>query len=105
MKVWGLSAPATGPQLTPSRSSIQTISQSHSALEPFIHTLESLSPALIYCSLFAVAYIENVFPPSPSDVVVVFGGYLVGLGTIDFTVALAVTTTGSITGFLTMYKV
>lgn len=74
-------------------------------MEPFVHTLESLSPLLIYCSLFAVAYIENVFPPSPSDVVVVFGGYLVGVGTIEFTVALAVTTTGSITGFLTMYKV
>jgi membrane protein DedA with SNARE-associated domain len=74
-------------------------------LESFINTLESLSPALIYCSLFAIAYIENIFPPSPSDVVVVFGGYLVGLGTIDFMTALAITTVGSITGFLTMYKV
>lgn len=74
-------------------------------MESFINTLESLSPALIYCSLFAIAYIENIFPPSPSDVVVVFGGYLVGLGTIDFMTALAITTVGSITGFLTMYKV
>jgi membrane protein DedA with SNARE-associated domain len=30
---------------------------------------------------------------------------MVGLGTIDFTIALIVTTAGSITGFLTMYKV
>jgi membrane protein DedA with SNARE-associated domain len=74
-------------------------------LEAFIHTLETLSPTLIYCSLFAIAYIENVFPPSPSDVIVVFGGYLVGLGTIDFTLALVLTTIGSITGFMTMYKV
>jgi membrane protein DedA with SNARE-associated domain len=74
-------------------------------LESFINTLESLSPILIYCSLFAIAYIENLFPPSPSDVVVVFGGYLVGLGTIDFTTALGITTVGSIAGFLTMYKV
>ena len=74
-------------------------------MEAFIHTLETLSPTLIYCCLFAIAYIENVFPPSPSDVIVVFGGYLVGLGTIDFTLALVLTTIGSITGFMTMYKV
>jgi len=74
-------------------------------LETFIHTLQTLSPTLIYCCLFAIAYIENVFPPSPSDVIVVFGGYLVGLGAIDFTSALIVTTIGSITGFITMYKV
>jgi membrane protein DedA with SNARE-associated domain len=74
-------------------------------LEAFVHTLETLSPTLIYCCLFAIAYIENVFPPSPSDVIVVFGGYLVGLGTIDFTAALILTTIGSITGFITMYKV
>ena len=74
-------------------------------METFIHTLETLSPTLIYCCLFAIAYIENVFPPSPSDVIVVFGGYLVGLGTIDFTMALILTTVGSITGFMTMYKV
>jgi Uncharacterized membrane-associated protein len=74
-------------------------------LESFVHTLETLSPTLIYCCLFAIAYIENVFPPSPSDVIVVFGGYLVGLGVIDFTFALLLTTIGSITGFMTMYKV
>ena len=74
-------------------------------MEAFVHTLETLSPTLIYCCLFAIAYIENVFPPSPSDVIVVFGGYLVGLGTIDFTAALILTTIGSITGFMTMYKV
>ncbi|MGA7160477.1 MAG: DedA family protein [Bacteroidota bacterium] len=74
-------------------------------MESFIHTLENLSPTLIYCCLFAIAYIENVFPPSPSDVIVVFGGYLVGLGTINFPAALVLTTIGSITGFMTMYKV
>lgn len=74
-------------------------------MESFIHTLESLSPALIYFLLFAIAYVENIFPPSPSDVIVVFGGYLVGLGRIDFAVTVAFTTAGSITGFLTMYKV
>jgi membrane protein DedA with SNARE-associated domain len=74
-------------------------------LESFVHTLETLSPTLIYCCLFAIEYIENVFPPSPSDVIVVFGGYLIGLGTIVFTLALILTPIGSITGFMTMYKI
>ncbi|HTR82386.1 MAG TPA: DedA family protein [Bacteroidota bacterium] len=74
-------------------------------VESFVHTLASLNPFLIYCSLFAISYIENIFPPSPSDVVVVFGGYLCGLGTITLSTALIVTTLGSATGFLTMYMV
>ena len=75
------------------------------SLESLIHTLASLDPIWIYCSLFVIAYVENVFPPSPSDLIVVFGGYLVGLGRIDFSIALLVTTIGSTTGFLTMYKI
>jgi membrane protein DedA with SNARE-associated domain len=88
-----------------SPKSTQNNKHSRPPLEPFIHSLETLSPLLIYCLLFAISYIENIIPPSPSDVLVVFGGYLVGLGTIDFTIALILTTAGSITGFLTMYKV
>ena len=74
-------------------------------LESTVHALAGMSPALIYVVLFAISYIENVFPPSPSDVVVVFGGYLAGLGTISIWNALALTTAGSALGFLTMYKV
>ncbi len=74
-------------------------------LDSIVHGLAGLNPILIYCILFAISYIENVFPPSPSDVIVVFGGYLVGLGTIDLWAALLLTTLGSATGFLTMYKV
>lgn len=74
-------------------------------IESVVHWLATLDPLLIYCILFAIAYIENVFPPSPSDVIVVFGGYLAGLGTIDLSTALVLTTIGSTTGFLTMYKV
>ena len=91
------------PPHTPWHTSIQYVS--HLQLESIVHTLQSLSPLLIYGILFAIAYIENIFPPSPSDVIVVFGGYLVGLGTIDFLTALTLTTLGSISGFVTMYKI
>jgi membrane protein DedA with SNARE-associated domain len=56
-------------------------------------------------AIFLIAYIENIFPPSPSDVMIVAGGYLIGIGHIDFATALLVSTLGSTTGFMTMYKV
>ncbi len=47
--------------------------------------------------------VENVFPPSPSDVLLVFGGTLIGVGTIDFLPALLSSTLGSTLGFMTAY--
>jgi membrane protein DedA with SNARE-associated domain len=64
-----------------------------------------LNPFWIYISLFAIAYIENVFPPSPSDIMIVAGGSLIGLGRIEFFPALIAATLGSTAGFITMYKV
>lgn len=52
-----------------------------------------------------IAYIENIFPPFPSDVVLVAAGYLCATGQVNFWIVLIVSTIGSATGFLTMYKV
>lgn len=55
--------------------------------------------------LFAlfVCYIENLFPPSPSDVLLLFCGTLVGLGTVGFVPLLVASTVGSVGGFITTY--
>jgi membrane protein DedA with SNARE-associated domain len=53
--------------------------------------------------MFLIAYIENIFPPSPSDVLLIFAGTLIGLGAVDFFPALLVATLGSTTGFLSAY--
>lgn len=74
-------------------------------MEDFILFIQSLDPYLIYVVVFAIAYIENVFPPSPSDVVVVFAGSLVGLERVGFAQTLLVATAGSTLGFITMYKI
>jgi membrane protein DedA with SNARE-associated domain len=74
-------------------------------LEAIITYLQQLSPVWVYAAIFFIAYIENIFPPSPSDVMIVAGGYLVGIGNIDFTTALIVATIGSTTGFMSMYKI
>ena len=62
-----------------------------------------MSPLGVLSILFLVAYIENVFPPSPSDVLTVFAGTLVGAGTIGFVPALAASTLGGTLGFMTAY--
>lgn len=74
-------------------------------MESLVHFLQSLDPWLVYAVVFCIAYIENLFPPSPSDIVVVFGGSLVGLGRVGFAETLLATTAGSTLGFVTMFKV
>lgn len=74
-------------------------------MEEFVQSLANLNPFWIYAAIAGIAYIENIFPPFPSDVVVVFAGSLIGLGTIDFTAALLLATGGSTLGFMTMYKI
>jgi membrane protein DedA with SNARE-associated domain len=72
-------------------------------IEDFLSHIGELTPFWIYISLFAFAYIENVFPPSPSDLVVVIGGSLVGTGTLSFIPTLIITTVGSVLGFMTLF--
>ncbi len=72
-------------------------------LESAVEFLQSLPPAGILAFVFFITYIENLFPPSPSDVLLVFCGTMVGIGTIGFMPMLLAATAGSVTGFLTMY--
>ena len=74
-------------------------------METIISSLQHLNPLWVYVSIFFIAYIENIFPPSPSDVMIVAGGYLVGLEHIGFLPTLIVATIGSTTGFMTMYQI
>lgn len=72
-------------------------------MEQGITWLQQLSPLGVLALMFFFAYIENVFPPSPSDVLLVFAGTLIGLGTIGFIPALLAATAGSTLGFMTAY--
>lgn len=74
-------------------------------MEDFILSLQSLDPLLIYLVVFSIAFIENLFPPSPSDVVIVFAGSLVGLGQVGFLETLLAATLGSTAGFVVMFKI
>ena len=74
-------------------------------LQQFISYISTLDPALIYVVLFAFSFIENVVPPSPSDLVVVIGATLIVHSPIGFIPVLLITTFGSALGFVVMYYV
>ncbi len=74
-----------------------------SFVEQLITWLQQLSPLGILAVVFFFAFIENIFPPSPSDVLLIFGGTLIGLGTVDFTSMLIASTLGSTLGFMLAY--
>lgn len=72
-------------------------------LEALVTFLQGLPPAGILALTFVVAYIENLVPPSPSDVLLVFLGTLVGMDIVGFVPMLVTSTAGSTLGFATAY--
>src|SRR5262249_13268544 len=74
-------------------------------MEQAISWLQTLSPVGVLTLMFLIAYIENIFPPSPSDMLLVFAGTLIGIGVVGFAPALIVSTLGSTLGFMTTYVI
>ncbi len=70
-----------------------------------IEWMAGVPPLWAYLMILVIAYGENVLPPIPGDLVVVFGGYLVGLGKLNFVVVVVLATLGGAVGFMTMYAV
>ncbi len=73
--------------------------------ELIIDYILSLNPIWFYIAVFLISYIENIFPPFPSDVIIVAAGSLIAFDKIHFAVVLFFATTGSSLGFMTMYKI
>ncbi|TVQ65535.1 MAG: DedA family protein [Balneolaceae bacterium] len=74
-----------------------------STLQNLIEWIAELNPLSIYLIFAVVAYLENVLPPIPGDLLVAFGGYLAAEQIIGFTPLLLYTTIFSVFGFMTMY--
>lgn len=73
--------------------------------EEILTRISELSPIWIYLTIFFFAFIENLFPPSPSDMVIVVGGSLVGASNLHFVPVLIFATGGSLVGFLTAFAI
>ena len=71
--------------------------------ESILNNISHLAPFWIYVTLFLFSFIENVFPPSPSDLVILIGGTLVSTGVIHFIPTLLLTTIGSVLGFMALF--
>ena len=74
-------------------------------IEHILESISSLSPFWIYVVLFAFSFLENVFPPSPSDLVTIIGGSLIVSKSIDYFPTLLVTTLGSTLGFMVIFYI
>jgi len=72
-------------------------------LEHVVRWIESLDSFSIYLIFGVIAYVENILPPIPGDLLVAFGGYLVASGLISFMPVLTITTVASVFGFMSMY--
>jgi membrane protein DedA with SNARE-associated domain len=73
--------------------------------EEILAQLSTFSPIWIYITLFLFAFVENVFPPSPSDFVLLIGGSIIATGAINFFLTLIISTLGSVLGFLLMFYI
>ena len=72
-------------------------------LEQILSYINTIDPVWIYFILFFFSFIENVFPPSPSDVVVIIGATLIASTSMGFVPVLFITSIGSAMGFILMY--
>ncbi len=70
-----------------------------------IAQLSELKDTYIYLTILVVSYLENIFPPIPGDLLIIFAGYLVGTGVIGFPEALFFSTLGSFLGFIHLYGI
>lgn len=74
-------------------------------MQDFFHYLNGIDPLVVYSLVLGFALVENLFPPSPSDMMIIAAGSLVGLGRLDFLVTVFSATAGSVIGFAMMYKI
>jgi len=74
-------------------------------IEPIINFLSSPNVPVWVILFFAffISFFEHVFPPSPSDTILIFLGGFVGIGKVGFFEMILFATIGSTVGFLTMY--
>ncbi len=74
-------------------------------LETVLDQLRGVDPAWIYLTVIFFAFVENLFPPSPSDVVVIVGASgLAAAGWSYIPLVLAVSLASAL-GFMAMYLI
>ena len=70
-----------------------------------VEWMTTLPPIWAYGIILGVSWLENVVPPIPGDMVVVFGGYMAGLGLINAPLVIVLSSLGGTLGFMSMYSI
>ena len=70
-----------------------------------VEWMSDLPPILAYLTILSISYLENVVPPVPGDMIIVFGGYMAGLGLLSPWIVVGLSTVGGIAGFMSMYAI
>lgn len=65
--------------------------------------MEAVEPIYIYGILFAVAFVENIFPPIPGDTFTIIGGYLVAVDKLSLMPTYLAVTLGTITSVMLVF--
>lgn len=74
-------------------------------LTDIVNWMTGLPPSLMYLTIFVIAYGENVVPPIPGDMIVVFGGYLAGVSNLSIWAVILLSTVAGAAGFMTMFLI
>jgi len=74
-----------------------------SGFSELLTTVDGIRPEYIYLILFAVAFIENIFPPFPGDTFTLIGGYLAATGRLDVWLTLVIVTAGTVASIMLVY--
>ena len=58
-----------------------------------------------YIGIFLLVTIENIFPPIPSEIILTFGGFMVGSTNMTFAGVVIASTLGSVVGAIILYYI
>lgn len=72
-------------------------------IQSIVDWISIVPPLGIYLIFFVVAYLENVLPPVPGDILIAFAGYLAADGLINLFPIWSLTVIASVLGFMNMY--
>ncbi len=72
-------------------------------IQQVVDWISLAGPVSVYLIFTIIAYLENVVPPLPGDVLVAFGGYLAAEGVIGLFPIWGLTVVASVAGFMNMF--
>jgi len=73
------------------------------SFEEIILYLTTKQAIVVYLILAFSAFIENIFPPYPSDLIILAGAFMAGTGEINYIPLFIVTTIGGLAGAMVLY--